>query len=126
MPRIFTIERNKVMGVLKYGLTLCFVLVTYYYLRRIFEESKPLVFDGYYHPDFKGVADVFRQVYVIHIVRGIVAGRRDLVYQARFKLGGLCLRWWYCCFWHIYLKIIFFPSVPSTTAQNMLIVRIYC
>jgi hypothetical protein len=51
------------MGILSYGLTLCFVLVTFYFLRRTLEEKKPLVFDGYYHPEFKPVADVFRQVY---------------------------------------------------------------
>lgn len=49
------------MGVLRYGLTLCFILVSYYYLRLFFSEKLPLVLNGYYHPDFKPLADVFRR-----------------------------------------------------------------
>lgn len=48
------------MGLLRKGLAVCFILAIFYYLRTLFEEKLPLVLDGYYDPEFKPLADVFR------------------------------------------------------------------
>ncbi|KAL4219535.1 hypothetical protein ACF0H5_022111 [Mactra antiquata] len=49
------------MGLFKSSVVFCFLLITYRYISRYIEGDLPVVLDGYYHPDFQPLVDIFRK-----------------------------------------------------------------
>ncbi|XP_060588557.1 beta-lactamase domain-containing protein 2-like [Ruditapes philippinarum] len=49
------------MGFIRQSVTFCVLIVLYTYISSLLEQKLPVNVDGYYHPAFKRVAEVFRK-----------------------------------------------------------------
>jgi hypothetical protein len=52
------------MGFIRQSVTFCVLIVLHTYISSLLEQKLPVNVDGFYHPAFKRVGEVFRYVFI--------------------------------------------------------------